>query len=238
MPSAAKNGAWSRLQNTRIAIALALLATSGASGQEINASNNTVSGFIRLFDRNGDELADRSNIVVFIDGLPGSPPYQVPPNPPQVSHKDRQFSPRVMPLVRGTTVDFINDDDIYHNVFSLSQPKSFDLGIYAEGTSKLVTFPESGLVKLHCNIHPGMTSTILVLNNNLFAKTLPNGSYQIDGIPDGRVTLRVWSEFGEEQSRNISLSGGRESEESFDIHVTKRFVQHKNKFGKRYREKY
>ncbi len=217
---------------------LAGFATLSTAAQSDNTATSSISGTVRIFDLNGDELVDRSGVVVFIDGLPDSPVYRTLPKPPQVSHKDRQFSPRVLPLVRGTTVDFLNDDNIYHNVFSLSESKTFDLGIYPEGTSKLVTFSDPGLIKIHCNIHPRMTSTILVLNNNLFATTGPDGKFQIEGAPDGQVTLRVWSEFSDEQSRTITHSGGDRFDESFEVHETKRFIQHRNKFGKRYREKY
>jgi len=232
------DGARCNLQPIRIAIILVAFLTSGASGQEIIAQLNTASGVVRVFDHNGDELEDRSDVVVFVDGLSDTASYRSASKPPQVSHKDRQFSPSVLPLARGTTVDFFNDDNIFHNVFSLSKSKSFDLGIYPEGTSKLVTFSEPGLVKIHCNIHPKMTSTILVLNNSLFATTGPDGRFEIDGVPDGQATLRVWSEFSDELSRTVFLTGGGRFEESFDVQQTKRFVQHKNKFGKRYREKY
>ncbi len=234
----AKNNASSGRRGAWVAILLATAALSDASGQDIGGPFNTVTGVIRLFDRNGDELADRSNVVVFIDGLSDSTGHRALPKAPQVSHRDRQFSPRVLPLVRGTTVDFFNDDNIFHNVFSLSRPKSFDLGIYPEGTSKLITFSEPGLVKIHCNIHPNMTSTILVLNNSLFTTTKADGVFQIDDVPDGEVTLRVWNEFSDEQSRTVTLSGGGRVKELFDVYETKRFVQHKNKFGKRYAEKY
>ena len=237
MPTVTNDGTRCNLRSIPIAIVLAALAVPSAFGQENVASSNTVSGVIRIFDRDGNELADRSDVVIFIDGLSDSVPYQSVTRLPQVSHKDRQFSPNVLPLVRGTSVDFFNDDNIFHNVFSLSKPKSFDLGIYPEGTSKLVTFSDPGLVKIHCNIHPRMTSTILVLNNSLFATTGPDGKFQIDGVPDGQLTLRIWHEFSEEQSRVVTLSGGR-LEESFDVHETKRFIQHRNKFGKRYPDKY
>lgn len=191
-----------------------------------------------MTDRDGNDIADRSNIVVFVDGLANSTSHAELPTQPRVSHKDRQFSPAVLPLVRGTTVDFFNDDSIFHNVFSLSIPRTFDLGIYPEGTSKLVTFPESGLVKLYCNIHPQMTSTILVLNNDLFASTGPDGRFRIENVPGGKITLRVWSEYSEEQSRDLVVGGGKHHEEMFELQQTKVFVQHRNKFGKRYREKY
>lgn len=237
MHAITRDGVRHSLQRIRLAIIWIVLVTSAASGQGISASSNTINGVIRVFDLDGDELEDRSGVVVFVDGLSDSASYRSVSKPQQISHKGRQFSPSVLPLVRGATVDFLNDDNIFHNVFSLSQTKTFDLGIYPEGTSKLVSFSEPGLVKIHCNIHPRMTSTILVLNNSLFATTDTDGSFEISGIPNGRVTLRVWSEFSEEQSRTVSLSGGQ-VDESFDIHRTKRFVQHTDKFGKRYRAKY
>lgn len=204
----------------------------------MEASSNSIRGIVKIVDREGNEIADRSNVVIFVDGLPDSGSIQPVPNEPQVSHEGRRFTPAVLPLVRGTTVDFYNDDDIFHNVFSLSVPKVFDLGIYPVGTSKLVTFHDTGVVKLHCNIHPQMTSTILVLNNDLFTRTDRDGNYQIENLPDGELTLRVWSEFSDEQERVITFSGSEHREESFVIHETKTFVQHRNKFGKRYREKY
>lgn len=219
-------------------VGLTTFAASGVIGQTQGASTNTVSGTVRILDRNGDEKTDRSGVVIFIDDLPDDVRDLSFPKPPQISHKDRQFSPRVLPVAQGTTVDFFNDDNIYHNVFSLSEAKTFDLGIYPEGTSKLVTFSKPGLVYIHCNIHPKMASTILVLNNKLFATTGPDGTFQIAGIPDGQLTLRLWSQFGEEQDRVVLFSGGRRVEESFEIRETKNVVQHKNKFGKRYREKY
>lgn len=224
-------------QNTWILVLVAFVVFD-ANGEDFAPSTNTVSGTIRVFDIDGRELEDRSDVVVFLDGMSRSTADRTISAPTQISHKGRQFSPNVLPLVQGSSVDFLNDDDIFHNVFSLSKPRVFDLGIYEEGASKLVTFPEPGVVRIHCNIHPKMTSTILVLNNNLFAKTGADGSFQIDGIPDGQVTLRVWSEFSEPQSKIVSLDGGVTLDASFQVHETKRFVQHRDKFGKRYREKY
>lgn len=222
----------------RLSILILAFAVPHAIAEETPGKGNSISGVVRVLDRNGTVLGDHSNVVVFVDGLPNSALHRNLQHAPQISHKNREFSPAVLPIVQGTTVDFFNDDSIFHNVFSLSVPKTFDLGIYAEGTSKLVTFSESGLVKLYCNIHPQMTSTILVLHNNLFAKTGPDGRFHIDNVPDGDITLRAWSTFSDEQERIISLTGGMHIEESFELQQTKTFVQHRNKFGKRYREKY
>lgn len=226
------------LRRFGVATITAVFIASSAVGQSIGSSGNSIVGTVTILDQDGEEIADRSGVVAFIDGVPNAAKYRVLPKPPQVSHKDQQFTPRVLPIVRGTTVDFFNDDHIYHNVFSLSESKTFDLGIYPEGTSKLVDFPETGLVKIHCNIHPRMISSILVLNNSFFATTGTDGHFEIVGIPDGKFTLRLWSEFVKEQSRTVTLSRGRRLEESFEIKRIGNFVQHTNKFGKRYREKY
>lgn len=202
------------------------------------AFNNTVSGTVRLVDSKGSVLADASNIVIFIDGLDVTFPPQTPEIPPRISHLGRMFSPAVLPLVQGSTVDFFNDDTIFHNVFSLSKAKRFDLGTYPQGTSKLVEFVNTGMIKIHCNIHPRMVSSILVLNNNLFATTDTNGHFKISGIPDGEMTVRVWSALSDEQDYAISLRNSEELVMDLEVRETKRFVQHRNKFGKRYSEKY
>jgi plastocyanin len=197
---------------------------------------NVIRGTVTILDDRGVELEDRSNVVVFVDGLgeqqTGEPAAAV------VSQRDRRFRPRVLPLVRGTVVEFPNDDGIFHNVFSVSRVKTFDLGIYPKGESRSVTFDQPGLVKVYCNIHPDMISTVLVLNNPLFDTTDPTGAFEIDHVPNGEVTLRVWSEFSDEITRRVMISGGRSVEESFVIQETRRITEHNNKFGRPYRDKY
>lgn len=206
--------------------------------QNPGSTSNSVHGVVTILDRAGNALSDRSGVVVFVDGLPQDPQRSVTKDVPEISHKGRQFSPSVLPVVNGTTVDFLNDDDIYHNVFSLSEANTFDLGIYPVGTSKLVEFNRPGLVKIYCNIHPNMSSSILVLNNDLFATTAQDGTFEIRNIPDGRYTLRVWSEFSDEQDKSVHFAGGERTEAAFTVRETKRRLPHLNKFGQRYREKY
>lgn len=201
-------------------------------------AGNAVYGTATIVDMQGLPLADHSDVVVFLDGLIARPQVAPQVTIPRVSHRGRQFSPHVLPIVQGDQVDFYNDDSIYHNVFSLSAAKPFDLGIYPEGSSKLVRFEKPGIVKLHCNIHPGMISNVLVLNNPYFAVTDKKGNFVINNVPDGTFTLRSWHELSTEQSVAINLSGGESHQQDIQMKVSKRLKQHKNKFGKNYKTKY
>jgi plastocyanin len=213
--------------------ALAIACVSPAQAADPGA--NVVSGTVLLRDRNGQEIRDRSNLVVFIDGAPASAP---PAARTTISHKGRRYTPSILPVVRGQQVDFLNDDGIFHNVFSLSKPKPFDLGIYPQGATRSVRFDQPGLVKIYCNIHPDMVGNILVLTNAHYARTDAQGRFEIRDIPDGEFTLRVWHESTAEVARPIALSGGERLVEDMELTAKKRIVSHNNKFGKPYDTKY
>lgn len=219
-------------------IAGASCALPAAHADNVSPRSGSIAGSVTVLDKNDREMKDRSNVVVFLDGVTLSQQQTTTITPPKISHKGRAFSPRVLPIVRNGTVDFFNDDDIYHNVFSLSKSKTFDLGIYPKGTSKLVTFDKPGLVKIYCNIHPNMISNILVLNNGFFAQTGVDGAYEIPNVPDGDFILRAWSAYSDEVHREISITDGAPVSIAFEIRQTNRIRPHKNKFGRPYREKY
>jgi plastocyanin len=110
-----------------------------------------------------------------------------------VTQKDLRFIPSMLPILVGTTVSFPNEDDVYHNVFSYSPAKSFDLGRYGKGeTAAKVTFDKTGVVKVFCEIHEHMRCTILVLDTPFFTTTDPAGHYQLPGLPPGNYTLTAW----------------------------------------------
>jgi len=111
---------------------------------------------------------------------------------PQLAQKDEMFVPRVVAIVRGGEVDFPNRDPIYHNVFSLSPTKRFDLGKYRQGHSKAVRFDRTGVVKVYCDIHSEMEAFVLVLSNHAFALPKPDGSFELPDLPAGSYELRVW----------------------------------------------
>jgi len=117
-----------------------------------------------------------------------------PTKRPKMEQVNQQFRPWLLPVIAGTTVDFPNSDPIFHNVFSYSKPKKFDLGRYGQGESKSVTFDEPGLVKVFCEIHKNMRAYIHVLETPYFSTTDASGYYNINEIPPGEYTLHIWQE--------------------------------------------
>lgn len=208
------------------------------AAQQSAAATNVITGHITLIDKNGNELADRSDVVIFVDGVDTSVRHPNANSAPIISQKDHTFAPSVLPVERGTTVRFPNDDTMFHNVFSLSRSKNFDLGIYPVGESRQVNFDKPGLVTVYCNIHPHMVSRILVLNNPFYATTSSDGSYSIAGIPDGEFLLRTWSSRGEENRVTVTVRGGVTQQHNFTIATIITSSKHKNKFGMPYQEKY
>src|SRR5437762_1374944 len=111
-----------------------------------------------------------------------------------MDQRDETFVPHVLAIVAGTTVDFPNNDETYHNVFSLSRARSFDLGRYAAGRSKSIRFDRPGIVRVFCDIHSHMSAFILVFNHPFFAMTDAEGRYRIENIPPGSYNVVAWNE--------------------------------------------
>jgi plastocyanin len=153
--------------------------------------------------------ADRRS-VVYLDPAPQAAfePRDAPRA--RIDQRDETFVPHVLAIVAGTTVDFPNNDVTYHNVFSLSRAKSFDLGRYARGKSKAVRFDSPGIVRVFCEIHSHMSAFVLVFAHRYFAVTDPDGGYRIDNVPPGNYNVFVWNEALPLESRRITVpeSGG------------------------------
>lgn len=133
------------------------------------------------------------NIVVYIEHVPGPAGTGIAERA-FLRQRDERFAPHVLPIVRGTTVEFPNDDALFHNVFSLSRAKEFDLGRYPRGVSREVTFDRTGIVQVFCHIHSDMSAVILVLDNTYFAVPDSSGRYAIPDLPPGEYTLVAWHE--------------------------------------------
>jgi plastocyanin len=121
-----------------------------------------------------------------------SPRSLSPSELPTLRQKDQAFVPRVLAVAAGTKVAFPNDDPFYHNVFSYSSAKRFDLGRYGSGKSKSVTFDQPGLVKVFCEIHSDMVGYIVVVSGDDFAMPAKDGAYCVDGVEPGEYDVTVW----------------------------------------------
>jgi plastocyanin len=109
-----------------------------------------------------------------------------------MEQKDLKFIPRVLAVLVQTTVEFPNHDKTFHNVFSNSEAKKFDLGLYPSGKSRSVTFDKAGVVKILCNAHPNMEAYIVVKNHRYFSVADARGNYTLSGVPLGKYRVEVW----------------------------------------------
>jgi hypothetical protein len=115
-----------------------------------------------------------------------------------------------LPVVKGTTVDFTNDDTVAHNVFSPPGAATrFNLGLYGPGVKKTVTFDTLGEVPLLCVVHPEMLGYVIVLQNPYFALTDTAGRFQIKDVPPGTYQLKVWDEKLKESSQQVVVTAGK-----------------------------
>ena len=135
-----------------------------------------------------------SDAVISIDRIPESADSLIRRSNahPMLVQRNQAFAPRVLAIAVGTVVDFPNQDPIYHNVFSVSPTRRFDLGKYARGKSKSVVFQKAGLVNVYCDIHSDMAAYILVLPNHAFTQPTEDGAFELPSLPPGTYTLNVW----------------------------------------------
>ena len=104
----------------------------------------------------------------------------------------REFKPHVLPIVRGSKVQFLNSDPFLHHIYSVSDAASFDLPKHGQGMTREVSFNRAGVVEIFCGIHSRMNAYIVVLDNNFFAMPTSNHRYQLSGVPSGNYQLRAW----------------------------------------------
>jgi len=151
-------------------------------------------------------MRDNSNVVVYIASAPGQ---FAPQSSPVVDQRSLSFQPRVLPIVVSTTVNFLNSDDVQHNVFTPSPAGDFfNLGTWPKGQTRPYTFAKMGKVELLCNVHHEMRSYILVLQNPFFGVTDKDGNFRIENAPPGNYTLKVWHEHATGPAQTINVSGG------------------------------
>jgi len=195
-----------------------------------------VSGTVEVILKGEKRKTDLSSVIVYLDSV------QKENNdiPPEILTKrfvmmtrNKQLSPRAMAVPVGVSVDFPNYDAIFHNLFSVSAPNNFDLGLYKGGASKSKVFEHPGIVKVFCNVHPHMSATIVVSASPYYAAADKSGNFSFGTIPNGTYQLRAYTEEGQtSQLIQVGMSP-LTVKLSIDGRNFKK-LRHKNKFGKDY----
>ena len=191
----------------------------------------TVSGRVSVVDKGGRPAGDLSETVVYVEGAKAN----IRPTKATMTMKAKAFLPRVVVVPVGGTVEFPNQDPIFHNVFSVSGENRFDLDLYKRPKSASWTFQHPGIARVYCNIHPQMSGIIVVRDNPYFAKAGADGTFVLENVPAGKYVLKAWHERGGEASLDIAVpaEGKVGADLNLDAASFKR-AQHKNKFGKDY----
>lgn len=222
--------AFAELRNTCVACHVKVRDDNEALGL-FPAVGKTIFGKISIRDADGRPVEDASGTVVYLDG---SVPYVHERLNPTIRQQGQSFEPAVLPVVKGTTIDFHNDDEILHNVFSLSKTAAFDLDVYGQGETRSVLLDQPGLVRVYCNLHPNMAASILVLGNPHFATTDIDGRFVITGLPNGFYTIRSWSELGAEGAHSVRVNRERLVEVEFEVEERLRPAPLRDKLGRAY----
>lgn len=188
-----------------------------------------VSGIVRTETRPGMVPAPA---VVYAEPLDAAPPRR--PTTANMRQRRKTFLPHVLAVPLGSTVAFPNDDTIFHNVFSLSGPEPFDLGLYRAGASRARTFSQPGTYRVFCNIHPQMTAIVVVVNTPYVTTTGAEGRFSLD-LPPGRYRLMAMSDRAEPVSVEVTAAAGAVVAPELRLDETGWvLVQHKNKHGQDY----
>jgi plastocyanin len=175
-----------------VVLSCALLAQAGSISGKVEASKGTSVVYVQSIDGNGKNFpAPTAKVVMDQKGL--------------------QFVPHVMVVQVGTTVEFLNEDKVQHNVFwpaiSGNHKLGHNMGTWPEGQKRSYKFDDAGVVPLLCNVHPDMSGYIVVSPTPYFATTNASGEYTIKDVPAGQYTVTAWHEGSKPSSKNVTVSG-------------------------------
>lgn len=150
--------------------------------------------------------------VIWLRRIDGETPRPAPTRGKSMNQKNKAFAPRVLAVTVGSKVAFKNDDDIFHNVFSLSEPNDFDAGLYKSPNAYQQAFRKAGPVQLLCNIHSSMMGWIYVVDTPWYAQSDASGAFSIKGVPPGEYDIEAWHEGSEKTAKEritVPVGGAR-----------------------------
>ncbi|MGD0179398.1 MAG: plastocyanin/azurin family copper-binding protein [Terriglobales bacterium] len=161
-------------------------------------------------DIEGKVSGMKGQSVVYVDAVAGKT-FPAAKDHPVIDQKGLMFVPHIVVVQQGTTVEFLNSDNVQHNVFwtSISGDKKagHNLGTWPKGEKRPFTFDKAGVVPLLCNVHPEMAGYLVVSPTPYFAETDDSGAYKIKDVPDGSYTIIVWHEGAKNQSKPVTVAG-------------------------------
>lgn len=209
----------------------------------ISLRGATVSGTVTLRDSRDPAVAkkqDYSGVVVWLEPVrtPARPP--IPPRHSKMVQKDKTFTPHVLAIPVGSTVEFPNFDPIFHNAFSSYNGKIFDVGLYPPGSSQSVRFGRPGIVRVFCNIHASMSAIVAVLDTPWFTVTGKDGRFAIADVPEGEYSLQVFHERATAATLDAlseRVSVGTAATDAGTIAISESgylAIPHRNKYGRDY----
>jgi plastocyanin len=209
-----------------------VVVTLSLLGDAVPAESGSVRGRVRLFEKGGRAADDAGDAVVWIEG----PKVKPRPSTATVVMKNKTFAPRVVVVPVGGTVDFPNQDPVFHNVFSVSGENRFDLDLYKKPKSAYKVFEHPGVVRIYCNIHPQMSAFVLVRENPFWARPGPDGRFEIPEVPPGDWVLKAWHERSGESSQGVTVPGDGVVEVALTLDASRwKRSPHKNKYGQDYK---
>ena len=216
-------------------VALAVVAAISIPRTDLShagSADGTIVGAVVLQTADGKTVPAAAGVVVH---LASSAELDAATKPVvrRISQKNRIFSPALTVIPKGSKIEFPNDDRIFHNVFSLSRAKRFDLGLYRDGDSRSVKFKRAGVIDVYCNIHPEMKAQIKVVPNGFHSVTDDEGRFRIDGIPAGSYELVAWN--GGEVRVPVTISSGKRHEQELVLAPAPPPGRHTRKDGTPYR---
>ncbi len=160
-------------------------------------------------------VRNSADAVVYVDRIAGKA-FAAPAAHAKIDQKNMQFLPHVLPVLEGTTVDFLNSDALLHNVFSPDAcADRFNLGTWPLGQMKSFTFKKECFASLLCKVHPEMEGFVAALPTPFFAVTSADGSYHIKDVPDGTYTVKVWHPKLKAAQKSVTVKGATEA--NFEI---------------------
>ena len=224
-----------RTRSVLAAIALLIMNVPALNAQD----SVTVTGRVELSKNGENRFADPSGTVVWLTPVAESAQIQAGSSRQrqQLLQRQKTFSPHLLVVPVGSSVEFPNQDPFFHNVFSLFEGKRFDLGLYEAGTSRSVLFNRAGISYIFCNIHPEMSAVVIALKTPYYGIADRKGMVAIPDVPHGRYEMEVWHERVLPETLKILSRPVVLSETSSSLGVLRLTEQrnlsqtHRNKYG-------